>query len=173
MTLGGGEPEATRASDIVAEIEARPGPHWRLRADLRYDTGADRTDRGTLSVRYQPDRRSVVNAGYRLVRHDDDPSETIKQADLSFAWPLGASLRAVGHWKFALDRDRTLDAFGGLEYESCCWGIRTVVRRFLAGDEDRYFTGVFLQIELKGFTGIGHASDVFLTRSIPGYENEF
>ena len=177
VTLGGGETETAHSSDMVAEIEARPGRHWRLRAGLQYDTGADRTGKSAWNVRYQPDRRTVVNAGYRLVRHVD-PAETIEQADLSFAWPLGMNLRTVGRWSLALDEDehRTLEAFGGLEYESCCWGFRVVARRFLSGrsdSADEYSNGVFLQIELKGLTGVGRGTEALLSRSIPGYENEF
>ena len=173
------DPETTRGSDIVAEIEARPTQKWRLRAGLQYDTGASRTDKNALNVRYQPDRRSVVNATYRFVR-DSDPAKTIKQADLSFAWPIGAHWRTVGRWSLALneDRNQTLEAFGGLEYESCCWGFRAVARRFLSNGgrsdgEDNYSNGLFLQLELKGLTGAGNRIEALLTRSIPGYENEF
>ena len=175
VALDGGEPEETaRASDVVAEIEARPRRNWRLRAGLQYDTGADRTERSVWNVRYRPDRRTVVNAGYRLVR-DVDPSRTVEQADLSFAWPLGASWRTVGRWNFALNEDgnKTLEALGGLEYESCCWGFRFVARRFLSGGGDDYSNGIFLQIELKGLTGVGRRTEALLTRSIPGYEDEF
>ena len=175
VTLDGGEPEETaRTSDVVAEVEVRPRQHWRLRTGFQYDTGADRTERSVWNVRYQPDRRSVVNAGYRLVR-DVDPSRTIEQADLSFAWPLGASWRVVGRWNFALNEDgnKTLEAFGGLEYESCCWGFRFVARRFLSGGVDDYSNGIFFQLELKGLTGVGRRTEALLTRSIPGYENEF
>ena len=173
------DPETTRGSDIVAEIEARPTREWRLRAGLQYDTGASRTDKNALNVRYQPDRRSVVNATYRLVR-DIAPAKTIEQVDLSFAWPIGAHWRTVGRWNLALheDRNQTLEAFGGLEYESCCWGFRAVARRFLSNGgrsdgEDSYSNGLFLQLELKGLTGVGNRAEALLTRSIPGYENEF
>ena len=172
-----GEPETARTSDFVAELESRPSRSWRLRAGLQYDTGADRTEKNALSVRYQPNRRSVVNAGYRLVR-DSDPSNAIEQVDLSFAWPLATNWRAVGRWNFALDKDtsQTLEAFGGLEYENCCLGFRVVARRFLTGDgrdEDDYAHGLFLQIEFKGLTGVGTRAGTLLERSIPGYENEF
>ena len=173
-----GDPETARASDVVAELEARLRQHWRLRAGLQYDTDTDRTNKSAWSVRYQPDRRTVVNAGYRLVRHVD-PAKTVEQADLSFAWPLGANWRTVGRWSLALneEEDRTLEAFGGLEYESCCWGFRAVVRRFLRGGgldgADDYSNGVFLQLELKGLTGVGGRTEALLTRGIPGYENEF
>ena len=174
---GSGPEETARTSDVVAEVEARLRQHWRLRTGLQYDTGVDRTERNVWNVRYQPDRRTVVNAGYRLVR-DANPSRTVEQADLSFAWPLGASWRIVGRWNFALneDRNKTLEAFGGLEYESCCWGFRFVARRFLSGgvsgDEGDYSNGIFLQIELKGLTGLGRRTEAFLTHSIPGYESE-
>ena len=179
VVLGESDEPATRsASDLVADIEVRPSREWRLRAGVQYDSDAGRTTKGAVNVRYQPNRSSVVNAAYRLVR-DIDPSKSIEQADLSIAWPLGARWRTVGRWNFALgeETNRTLEAFAGLEYESCCWGFRTVVRRFFTGDsadgEDRYSLGVFLQLELKGLTDIGDSTDAFLTRSIPGYENEF
>ena len=178
VTLDDDEPETGNASDLVVELAARPTLAWRLRAGLQYDMGANRTERNILSARYQPDPRSVLNAGYRLVRNVDS-SNSIEQANLSFAWPIGANWRAVGRWHYALNQDsnRTLEALGGVEYDSCCWGFRVVARRFRRGaqsdDEDNYSNGVFLQIELKGLTGVGNRTDALLTRSIPGYENEF
>ncbi|MDD9980410.1 MAG: LPS-assembly protein LptD [Gammaproteobacteria bacterium] len=179
VSLRGGVPETTNASDFVAEIEARPTREWRLRAGLQYDTDADRTEKSALTARFRPNRRSVINAAYRLVR-DIDPSKTIEQADLSFAWPLGTSWRTLGRWNFALNNDssRTLEAFAGVEYDSCCWGFRMVARRYRRSSvridgEDQYSNGLFLQLELKGLTGVGNNTEAFLTRSIPGYENEF
>ena len=175
----GASAETSRSSDLVAEIEARPARDWRLRAGLQYDTGDDRTEKSALNARYRPDPRSVVNVGYRFVRDTGVADRTIEQADLSFAWPLGPEWRAVGRWSYALndDRKRTLEAFGGLEYDSCCWGFRAVVRRLrrggLASGGDEYSNAVYLQIELKGLTGVGDTTEALLTRGIPGYENEF
>ena len=179
VTLGSDEPETTDASDPVAEIEARPSRDWRLRAGLQLDTDEDRAEKSTLAVRYQPGRRSVINAAYRLVRNIDS-SRTVEQADLSFAWPLGTNWRSVGRWNLALNEDshRTLEAFAGLEYDSCCWGFSMGAHRFRHGraridGEDRYSNGFFLQLELKGLTGARNSTEALLTRSIPGYENEF
>ena len=175
----GDAPETTDFSDFVAELEARLARKWRLRASLQYDNDSSRTDKNAVHVRYQQDRRSVVNAAYRLVR-DMGPEEAVEQADLSFAWPIGSHWRAIGRWSFALDEDaeRTLEAFGGLAYESCCLAFRAVARRFLSnadasGSEDRYSNGLFLQLELKGLTGSASRPDALFTRGIPGYENEF
>ena len=180
VTLDEGDaPQTTKASDLVAELEARPTREWRLRAGLQYNADAGRTEKNVLNARYQPDRRSVFNVGYRLVR-DIDPSRAIEQADLSFAWPLGANWRAVGRWSYALNEDRhgTLEAFGGMEYESCCWGFRVVARRFRrsgtrSDGEDDYSNGIYFRLELKGLTGVGNWTEGLLVRGIPGYENEF
>ena len=181
VTLDAGDaPQTSRSSDLVAELEVRPARVWRLGAGLQYDNGTDSTGKSVLNARYQPGPRSVVNLGYRFVRDTGDPDRTIEQADLSFAWPMGASWRAVGRWSYALndDQTRTLEAFGGLEYDSCCWGFRTVVRRYRAGDfagggEENYSNAVYFQIELKGLTGEGGSAEALATRGIPGYENEF
>ncbi len=169
----------SRSSDLVAELEVRPVPAWRLGAGLQYDAGDDSTEKGVLNARYQPAPRRLVNVGYRFVRDTGIPDGTIEQADLSFAWPMGASWRTVGRWSYALDddRSRTLDAFGGLEYESCCWGFRTVVRRYrvggLAGDDEDYANAVYLQIVLKGLTGLGEGAEALATSVFAGYEDEF
>ena len=179
VSLDDEKPETGRTSDLVAELEVRPTRAWRLRTGLQYDADANRTERNVLKARYQPDPRSVVNVGYRLVRKLD-AADAIEQADLSFAWPIGANWRTVGRWLYALNAhtNRTLEAFFGVEYQSCCWGFRFVARRFRTGDArddvgDDYSNGVYLQLELKGLTATGNTAEAFLTHSIPGYENEF
>ena len=181
VTLDAGDaPDTSRSSDLVAELEARPARDWRLGAGVQYDTGDDRTEKNVLNARYQPGPRSVVNVGYRFLRDTGVPGRTIEQADLSLAWPLGTSWRAVGRWSYALndDSNRTLEAFGGLEYDSCCMGFRAVVRRVRRGDladdgDDGYSNAIYLQMELKGLTGVGDSAEALITRDIPGYENEF
>ena len=180
VTLDAGDaPQTSRSSDLVAELEVRPARVWQLGAGLQYDPGADRTEKSVLNARYQPGPRSVVNVGYRFTRDTGVPDSTIEQADLSFAWPMGASWRAVGRWSYALNDDqaRTLEASGGLEYDSCCWGFRTVMRRYrvgdLAGGEENYSNAIFFQIELKGLTKARGSAEALAIRGIPGYENEF
>ena len=181
VTLDAGDvAQTSRSSDFVAELEARPARDWRLRAGLQYDAGDDRTGKSVLNAQYQPGPRSVVNVGYRFVRDIGVPDRTIEQADLSFAWPLGAHWRTVGRWSYALndDRNRTLEAFGGLEYESCCWGFSAVVRRHRGGGlesdgDELYSNAIYLQFELKGLTGAGTSAEALVTRGIPGNENEF
>ena len=96
----------------------------------------------------------------------------MEQTDVSFAWPMARYWRAVGRWNYSLKGDRTVETFAGIEYESCCWGLRLVGRRYLSSLGGEYNTGIFAQLVLKGLAGVGNAN-AFLDRSIPGYRNEF
>ena len=172
-------PETRRASDLLAEIEARPARKWRLRTSLQYDPMDRRNEASAFHVQYRSDRRRLFNLAYRRVR-DIEPEGTIEQADLSFVWPIANHWRTIGRWNVALDgeRNQTLEAFGGLAYESCCFMFRAMARRYLSHDErgadgDRYSNGIYVQVEFKGLTGTGIRPHEFLIRGIPGYENEF
>ncbi|MBD3652531.1 MAG: LPS-assembly protein LptD, partial [Kangiella sp.] len=78
--------------------------------------------------------------------------------------------------------NRTNDSFLGLEYESCCWAVRLVARRYLniqldsegfilPGQEDEHNSGVFLQFVLKGIGSLRGSTTEFLEDSIYGYED--
>ena len=166
VTLPGVARETSRDSDLVAEVAANLDERWRVSAGMLWDTGASRTDRNTVSVRYQPDSRRVVNASYRFVR------DNIEQADVSFAWPVARDWRAVGRWNYSLEEKALLETFAGVEYESCCWGFRLVARRYLSSLGGEYNSGIFMQLVLKGLSDFGSAGE-FLSRSIPGYRDEF
>ena len=166
--------ETDRSSDIVGEIAVTAFDPWRFLGGAQWDTGATRTDKASVALRYQPDPQRVINLAYRFVRETQFTEQgSIEQADLSFAWPVLRNWRAVGRWNYALARGTTLESFAGLEYESCCWALRTVVRRYLSSDDGQHTNALFLQLELKGLTGVGRGAVDFLERSIPGYENAF
>jgi LPS-assembly protein len=122
-------------------------------------------EKGNFGVRYQPDPLRVANLSYSY------SPDNFEQADTSLAWPLARDWRFVGRWAYSLQQNKTVEAFGGIEYESCCWAFRTVLRRYLSGTQ---MTNSFLfQLEFKGLTGVGGGTVDFLERSIPGYENNF
>lgn len=177
-TLPGGKTGTSSGSNLVAEVVANVNERWRVSAGSQWDPSESRFARNTVAVRWQPDARRVLNVGYRFVRDALEQTagqavgETVEQTDISFAWPVSRNWRAVGRWNYSLDSNRTVGAFSGFEYESCCWGLRFVGRHYLSGSNDEYNSGIFVQFVLKGLTSVGNADD-FLGRSIPGYRNEF
>ena len=163
VTLNGGAPEDQTRSDIVAEGKALLGDHLSANGDLRWDTVLDTVDKGTLSLRYHPGYRRILNLSYRY-RND-----TLEQTDLSLLWPLRRNLHIIARWNRDLLDDRNLETLGGFEYQNCCWKFNFLARRYLKSD-DRYTVSYYLQMEFKGLTSVGKDMDEVLESGILGYE---
>ena len=73
---------------------------------------------------------------------------------------------------YSLRRSRNLETLAGIEYGSCCWKLRAVVRRHLENDDDDADLGVLLQLELRGLGRVGENIDTLLSGGLAGYRPE-
>lgn len=156
-------------SELIAEASGNIGDDWRIRGTLQWDPNRPRTEKSAVSLRYRPNLETVVNLSYRLRRARTD----VEQTDVSLRLPLLENLAVIGRWNFSLPDERTLEAVAGLEYESCCWGVRVVGRRFLRNSEGSFENGVFMEVQFRGLGGFGTKAGSLLQRGIPGYEDPF
>lgn len=164
VTLPGGTNATTfEDSDYIAEVR------FLLYENLNFDFGHQWNpgDRGTTQsearLQYRPARNKVLNLAYRFRR------DSLEQGDLSWAWPLNANWNFVGRYNFSFRDQEVLEQFFGLEYESCCWGIRLVSRRHISTRDGTRDSSFGLQLVLKGMTSVGTAADKLLERGILGY----
>lgn len=169
VTLPGRPVETTRSSAIVAQLGAQVTNHLRALYDVEWDPHLNLTKKSSLNIRYQPQRNTVFNIGYRMRKDLTD----IEQTDVSFRWPINQNWSTVGRWNYSLQNDRTIESLLGFEYNSCCWATRVVARHFLRNTEGEYDDAIFFQFELKGLAGFGRGTRDFLQRNIPGYHYEF
>jgi len=170
-------------SPIVAEMQTEVIPNWYIGSEFQWDPNNHRTEKFVAQVQYNPGDGRVINMGYRSrnerartrisVFDNVSTPVNIEQTDLSFRWPVNPKWSVVGRWNYALPENRSIEIFGGVEYEDCCWGTRLVARRFLSDIEGDFETGIFLQVELKGLAGVGKKAAEFLEKNIPGYEKSF
>jgi len=178
VTLPGDEKRDDNSSPIVAELGVALFKHWKFRGNLQWDPHNNKTEKLLTQVQYKPATNKVVNLSYRVRRTSSNLSgrklnlTDIEQSDISFHWPLNQNWSMIGRWNYAIPEDRLLEIFGGVEYDSCCWGFRAVARRFLTDIDGNFDTGIFLQLELKGLAGIGRKTVDFLKQKIPGYESD-
>lgn len=169
VTLPGASEVEDSVSELIAEAAANLGPDWSVRGTVQWDPNQPRTEKSAAVLRYRPNIDTVINLGYRLRRARTD----VEQTEVSFRLPVMENLALLGRWNFSLLDTRALETIGGIEYESCCWGLRIVGRRFLRNAEGEFDTGVFAQIEFRGLGGVGQKSGSFLRRAIAGYEDPF
>ena len=174
-------PQDDDLSALVMEFGATYIDNWNIRSELQWDPNSNETRKITFAAQYAPEKGKVLNLAYRVRRQQTgillNNVIDIEQTDISFRWPVNPQWSVVGKWNYATSERKSLDLFGGIEYDSCCWSFRAVVHRFLNAADSaltgEFQTGFFLQLELKGLAGIGQKTVDFLAESIPGYENEF
>ncbi len=171
-----GTVENDTLSPVIIEADANLLNDVSLGAELYWDPKDNLTRKMALTAQYNPPGSKVVNLAYRVRRAETGqirriPTD-IEQSDVSFRWPLTASLNAVGRWNYAFSEGRTLDLFFGAEYEGCCFAVKAVYRRFLANLDGDFNTGFFLQLQLKGLGSIGERTAELLHQAIPGYRDD-
>ena len=192
-------------SPYALEYAYRFNRDWRATADYNWDPDSHSPRSGSAMMHYQPEDNpnKVVNVGYRYrndqVRYDQytgkwtvgggdylspgDPGYIkdyykIKQHDFSVIWPIVPQWNAISRWQYDYNRNRTLEAFGGFEYDNCCWKLRLISRYWVSNDEytqaaplnEKGDHGLFLQVVLKGLGGVvGTKVESFLDKGIQGY----
>jgi LPS-assembly protein len=152
-----------QSSDLITQLELRAFRNWNVDLGMQWDHRENRAERSEIRVQYRPEGSRVVNVGYRFQR------DRLEQADVSAAWPVSPQWRLYGRMLYSLRDDHAIEQFAGVEYGSCCWGLRAVARRYVSNRTGEQDTGYFLQLELKGLSNVGTAADAFLEKAIRGY----
>ncbi|WP_313739741.1 LPS-assembly protein LptD [Pseudomonas sp.] len=178
---------------------------WRFNSDFNWDPDSHSTRSGSAMFHYQPEDEpnKIVNLGYRY-RNDQiafdsstgtwkvdggdygnpgDPNYVkdyykIQQHDFSVIWPIVPQWSVIARWQHDYNRNRTLEAMGGFEYDNCCWKLRLINRYWLDFDDysqaapqnEKGDHGIFLQVVLKGLGSVaGKKVESFLDQGIQGY----
>ncbi len=159
-----GMPVSTfETSDYIAQI--RFGLLRNVNFDIghQWGTGDSGTTKSEARLQYSPAQNKVLNLAYRFRR------DSLEQGDLSWSWPMATRWNFVGRYNFSFRDQEVLEQFFGLEYESCCWGLRLVSRRHISTRDGTRDSSFGLQLVLKGMTSVGTAADKLLERGILGY----
>lgn len=163
VTLPGSVIETESDSPYVGGLNYRPTSSLDLTATTRYNAQDGITEVLSTRFRYQPGRDKSLSMGYLLGEELDQ-----EQADIAAYWPLTPHWQFLGRWQYDLKQKRDLDVVAGLEYRSCCWGMRIIGRELLnttTGEPER---SIYFTFEFKGLSRIGNDLDSELERGILG-----
>ena len=151
------------SSDYIAEI--RFGLSQNLNFDFGHQWGTQNsgTTQSQARLQYRPANNKILNVSYRFRR------DSLEQGDVSWSWPIASKWNVVGRYKYSFRDEEALEEFLGVEYESCCWGLRLVSRRHISARDGTRDSSIGLQLVLKGLSSVGTAADKMLERGILGY----
>jgi len=164
VTLPGGAPSDSNSSDYLAELGLRMFERWRMRLGFQWNSDDSETKKAEARLQYRSGDKRIANIAYRFRR------DTLQEIDLALAWPLGNRWNAVGRYNYSMEDNSLLEGLVGVEYETCCWAVRSVWRRYIASRDGNFDTSISLQLILKGFGSRDSAAEDILDRGILGYD---
>ncbi|MDJ0708979.1 MAG: LPS assembly protein LptD [Woeseiaceae bacterium] len=163
VTLPNTSAATFETSDYIAQLRFLLFENVNFDFGHQWGTGESGTTKSEARLQYSPERNKILNLAYRFRR------DSLEQGDLSWSWPVAKQWNFVGRYNFSFRDQEVLEQFFGLEYESCCWGLRLVSRRHISTRDGTRDSSFGLQLVLKGMTSVGTAADKLLERGILGY----
>ena len=143
-------------SPFIAEFAWYPSSRISTLAGVQYDWETSRLDVASMGVRWSGKKGQRIGFEYRYRR------ERVDQFDFRIFWPINERWRVLSRVNYSFADDDMLEIQGGIEYESCCWAVRTVFRRYLKNRDGDYRDGIFFELNLKGLASLGtRAQDLF------------
>ena len=163
VALPGMPGSTSESSDYIAQLRFLLLENVNFDLGHQWGTGASGTTRSEARLQYRPATSKILNLAYRFRR------DSLEQGDLSWSWPVARHWNFVGRYNYSFRDKETLEQFYGIEYESCCWGLRLVSRRYISKRDGTRDSSIGLQLVLKGMTSVGTGADKLLERGILGY----
>ncbi len=175
--LNGNSLDRSTKSEVIIEGSANLTPQLKIKSDFWWDTETDQLTRRTFSLHFQDGRKRIFNTSFRETgNRGTAPGSVKREIDSSLIWPLNPHWNLFGRRLHSQRDDRTIEKMVGLEYNSCCWALRFIRRAVFVEDSSvpvapfgRMRYSWFLQLDLKGFAGLGKGTERIMEDGILGY----
>ena len=173
VNLDNSETSDLDSSNILGLVGARLSEHWRLSGYSEFNPHKGYGEKNQLRISYKRPygkQNQIFNSSYRFSRG------TQEEVDFSAVIPFNNRLSLVGKINYSFNNRRsntedTLEKMFGFEYESCCYGIKFVVRDYWNGTKtDNAFLFEFLP---KGIATSNNQTAELLREGILGYQDVF
>lgn len=137
------------SSPFIAEFKLRLSNRLNARIATQWDWQNSQFDVAVLGATYTARSGLRLGAEYRYRRG------TVDQFDIRYYQPINESWRVLGRVNYSMLDNDLLSAEAGFEYDSCCWGLRFIAKRFLRNREGDHRDAIYVQLVLKGLGGFG------------------
>ena len=164
INLPGELPNNHDSSAYLASMQWSISPRWRIKLGHVWDSDYEQTNKTQIGIRYKSTDSKIMNLSYRYRK------ENLKQLDASFSWPIRDKWNFVGKYNYSIEDRKSLEHFFGIEYESCCWGIRAISRKHLVYRNGETDTSFSIQFVFKGLGEVGMPIENLLEEGILGYD---
>jgi len=143
------EPLDDSASPFIAEFVLHPTRRLSSRISAQWDWQNSQIDVAVLGVTHRAVNGRRLGAEYRFRR------DSLDQFDIRYYQPINERWRVLARVNYSLEDSDLLAAEAGFEYDSCCWALRLVGKRFLRNRDGDHRDALYVQLMLKGLGNFG------------------
>ena len=156
----------------VADVNWAINDRWTLGSTYQWNPKYRKEDLASIRARYLMPEDGVVNLAYRYRRNPNTGADQLKQADLSFLYPINPRWSIVGRYYYSMLDHKPLEIIGGVQWDSCCLAVRALARRYVRNREGEMNNSFQVEFVLKGLSSVGQDTDRTLRRAILGYNRD-
>lgn len=177
-------------SDVASYFSYNFNPQWSFVTNITYNPNIRLLDSQSYNIQYLPTNNNLLNIGLETNRQNysllstqqiiaGTAPPTSSVFDGSFVYNISTNWATVASVNYSIENNGMVSAFGGIQYNSCCWALRLMAYRYVVGanpNTPSVLTGptntvYMVQFLLKGLGSAGDQMNGLLT-SIPGYNNQ-
>ena len=161
-----GSTETSLKSNIIAETTINPNTSLSINTKLVYQQATESISQKELSINYLHNRYAA-NLEYFF------NDTVLEQAAISMVYPINSQWTLVAKYHESLLLEKPVENLFGVNYESCCWGIKILASETSNDSFTETDNTIFFEFTLKGLGQTGRTLDSLLKSAIPGYEPNF
>jgi len=167
------------SSNIVGLLNAKISDYWKLSGYAEFNPHGGYGDKNQIRFMYNKPygrQNKIFNSSYRFSRG------TQEEVDFSGVYPVNNSLALVGRLNYSfnnrrvktapgVERSHVLERMFGVEYESCCYGVKFVMRDYWNGTKSD--NALYIEFLPKGLSTSSNQTAEVLKQGILGYQDAF
>ena len=161
------------SSNLMGLVNAKFGDYWRMSAYAEYDPHNNYGEKNQIRFSYKRPygkQNKIFNTSYRFARG------TQEEIDVSGVLPINSRTSLIGKINYSFNNRRSnsedvLERMIGVEYESCCYGIKFVLREYWNGTKSDDV--VYFEFLPKGIVTSNNTTAELLREGILGYQDKF
>lgn len=170
-------------SALAADIFLHLSRNWQFSSDIQYNTDLGVTNKSQTSLDYLFANNQTIQLNHRYTR--DVSGESLEQMSLATNVKIASRWQFVGRFTQDLKGKRSIESYAGLEYSSCCWGIRFTYHRNINskiddalninGNRDAFDSSFNIQFVYNGINSNKSSNSVgdMFNSSIFGYKRPY
>lgn len=149
--------EKVSFSGTLAELEWTPNSQWRTVLEGLTEGNTKTLERARLAFWYQPGPNRLINVSRSYSRAVAGGEDEVDDLSIAVAYPFRAHLAGYVKASYSFLHDEMRETFLGLEYQTCCWSVRTQWSRFIPNVADLQTIRNTFSINFE-FRGIGETN---------------